>query len=310
MAQTSDTHALTRRAVLGGLGLGLIGSPNMASASAVPEIGVQLWTLDAELRADLDGTLALLRGLGVRAVETAGLLGLSAIQFRAALARADLACAACHCPQAALEGNLAKQVEDAVVIGAQFLVCSSPEPKTAPRQGADWSQGLADAMTLSDWERTAETLNRTGQACAPAGLRAAYHNHGFEFARYDGRQALDVLVQSTEAALVDFELDVGWTFAGGADPIQTMNRLGPRLRLLHLKNVQPGGPGRWRSRPVSDGGIDWRGVMGTATALGVPLAFVEQDPPFDQPPLDGLRASLTYLLPLGTSAARFEDIYR
>lgn len=310
MARLANIPALDRRAVLGGLGIGLIGSASAAAPLAAPEIGVQLWTLDSELRADLDGTLARLRGLGVRVVETAGLMGLSASQFRAALSRAEISCAACHSSQAMLERDLERQVEDAVVLGARHLVCSSPNPQTPARSGVDWAQGLAEAMTLSDWQRTAETLNRTGLACSSAGLRAAYHNHGFEFARYDGREGLDVLVQSTDAALIDFELDVGWTFAGGADPVETMTRLGPRLALLHLKNVQPAEAGRWRSGPVADGSIDWRSVMTAAAAQGVRVAFVEQDPPFDRPPLEGLRSSLTYLRASTGPDTRFHESQR
>lgn len=310
MARMSDIPALDRRAVLSGLGLGLLSGPVAALTFAAPEIGVQLWTLDAELRADLDGTLARLRGLGVRVVETAGLMGLTAHQFSAALRRADLTCAACHSAQGALEGDLEQQVEDAVVLGARYLVCSSPNPQTPAPLSVDWAQGLAEAMTLSDWRRTAETLNRTGLTCSTAGMRVAYHNHGFEFARYDGREGLDVLMQSTDAALVDFELDVGWSFAGGSDPVRTMTRLGARLALLHLKNVQPGEDGQWRSGPVTDGRIDWRDVLNTAAGLGVSVAFVEQDPPFDHPPMDGLRSSLTYLRALPTSDARFRESHR
>lgn len=56
-------------------------------------------------------------------------------------------------------------------------------------------------------------------------------------------------------------------------------------------------------------GVDWAQRL-TAAAAYICMVFVEQHPPFDQPPLHGLHASLAYLRPLGTSAARFGDTHR
>ncbi|WP_417231948.1 sugar phosphate isomerase/epimerase family protein [Brevundimonas sp.] len=301
MKQSGKTGGPNRRAVLTGFSATVIAGREQAMPPAFP-VGVQLWTLDAALRENLDGGLAALRSLGVTAVETAGLYGHSAESFAAALSRAGLTCLACHAPQSALRGDPQRQIDNAAALGARHLVCASPQPSHPVRAGADWAEGIAEAMSLADWKRTADLVNRVGLACAPSGLRAAYHNHAFEFTRYDGRRALDVIVGSTDAGLVDLELDVGWTFAAGADPVSVMRSFNDRIRLLHLKDLRPDGQGGWRSRPLGSGVIDWPPVLRAARELDIDAAFVEQDPPFDVSPLESLRASLAFLGPPAVAA--------
>lgn len=309
MAHLSDTPALNRGADPGGLRVGLITTPGMASALAAPEIGVQLWTLDPELCADLDGILPRVEGLGVRAFETAGLLGLTAGWFSDALVRADLTCAAWRSAQAVLDDDLAKRVEDAATLGARYLVCSSPKPQTPPPQGIDWAQSLSGAMTLSNLGRTADTLNRTGQSCASAGIRAAYHNHGLEFTQHVGRQGLDVLAQ----------------YSGRPGRLRARHRLDLRRRGRPDPDDAPSG---FPPTPVApeERSTRWAGTLAQWFCFGWrdrlarrcghhygarrPQGVRGAASPLDQPPLHGLRASLAYLRPLGTSASRFEEPQR
>src|SRR5207237_6016358 len=74
--------------------------------------------------------------------------------------------------------------------------------------------------TLDDVRRTAEGFNRAGAAVKAAGLRFAYHNHDFDFMPVEGRRPLDLLLESTDPALVSFELDLYWAVKAGADPLE------------------------------------------------------------------------------------------
>jgi len=62
------------------------------------------------------------------------------------------------------------------------------------------------------------------------GMRFAYHSHGFDFRRYDGRYGLDLILGQTDPALVALELDIGNTIAAGVDPMPYV-KPGGRLRL-------------------------------------------------------------------------------
>ena len=72
------------------------GAPFFAARGA--DIGVQLYTLEPDLAADLAGTLGRLAAIGCKTVETAGLLGRTASQLKAALDLAGLRCVSAHVP--------------------------------------------------------------------------------------------------------------------------------------------------------------------------------------------------------------------
>jgi hypothetical protein len=73
-----------------GISCSLWGAPLVA----VP--GIQLYTVDKELKADVERTLNKVRAIGYREVETAGFGGYSAKAFRTALGNAALTCSSTH----------------------------------------------------------------------------------------------------------------------------------------------------------------------------------------------------------------------
>jgi hypothetical protein len=84
-------QSITRRSILkSGVALtataaaGIINTLHAEPLVSAP--GIQLYTVDKELQADVEGTLKKVREIGYREVETAGLAGYSPQQFRAALA--------------------------------------------------------------------------------------------------------------------------------------------------------------------------------------------------------------------------------
>ena len=90
-------HFVTRRSVLK---RGLTITAAAAASAGVPHSlwgkplvtvpGIQLYTVDKELKADPEGTLKKIRAIGYQEVETAGFGGLSAKAFRSALDNAGL----------------------------------------------------------------------------------------------------------------------------------------------------------------------------------------------------------------------------
>ena len=86
---------MTRRSILkGGVALtatASLGITNTLRAEPLVSVpGIQLYTVDKELKADVEGTLKKVRKIGYREVETAGLGGYTPQQFRTALANAGL----------------------------------------------------------------------------------------------------------------------------------------------------------------------------------------------------------------------------
>jgi len=293
---------LDRRSLLAGAtALAAWPAPALSAPRYKWPLGVQLWSVDEELRRDFSGTLAALARLGFREVETAGLHGHSPRAFRAAAARSGLQLASAHYSMADLFSDTPRCIAEARALGVRWLVASSPRPD-APLAPGDWLTAMRQAMTAAAWRRNALKLNKIGRLARAAGLRFAYHNHPFEFDRYEGRSGFDLLLEGTAPALVSLELDVAWAVAGGADPVALLREHRGRIRLLHVKGLKarpaPGSYGTdFRTGVVGVGDVvDWRAVFAAATRAGVAHAFVEQEPPHLRPILQSLAACRDQLL--------------
>jgi sugar phosphate isomerase/epimerase len=96
-----------------------------------------------------------------------------------------------------------------------------------------------------------------------------------EFARFDGRFALDVLLDAAGAQAVRSELDVYWVTHASVDPGSFRRRLGSRCAIVHLKDMVKDGSrafaevGEWR--------LDFPAIFAAAQAAGVEYYVVEQD---------------------------------
>jgi hypothetical protein len=71
-------------------------SRRVFAESLAKATGIQLYTLGKELNEHLDGTLTAIAAMGCRSVESAGMAGKSAAEFRKALDTAGLKCPSSH----------------------------------------------------------------------------------------------------------------------------------------------------------------------------------------------------------------------
>jgi sugar phosphate isomerase/epimerase len=279
-------------------GLGAAAVRPAWTAGVVPEIktvlkapiGLQLYSLrDAFQKDGVAATLALVRSLGIREVESAGLYGLPATEVRAALDKADLVCRAAHVGLERLGGDAARAFAEAKGLGASWIVCPWI-PHQAP-------------FTRANALKAAETFNTVGRAAQGEGLKFAYHCHGYEFVAEGQGTLFDVLIEATDPSLVSFEIDVFWAKAGGTDPAQLIGRLKGRTPFLHVKDMKKGltlAPGSSRAPgetnvALGTGQIDWPAVFRAAEQAGAVAYFIEDESPT---PVPQIRDTLKYLAAL------------
>jgi sugar phosphate isomerase/epimerase len=93
------------------------------------------------------------------------------------------------------------------------------------------------------------------------------------------------------------EVDVYWVKFAGLDPVEFINKLGDRVRALHLKDMLEGQEKRFA--PVGTGIIDFKAGLAAAEKNGVRYGIVEQDRTYDKAALDSVRTSLENLKKLG-----------
>ncbi|MGD0830407.1 MAG: sugar phosphate isomerase/epimerase [Terracidiphilus sp.] len=248
-------------------------------------LGIQLYTVAADLAADLPGTLAALRKIGYKVVESAGFASLSAKDFRKALDDAGLRCPSSHLHFTATDP--APLFEDAHVIGAHYVVSSMLIAPPAGVSGNGHGAPLA-SLTLDDFKRTADLANQIGAKAKQAGLQYAYHNHNFEFRdQGNGQTGYDLLLKETDPELVKFELDCGWMVAAGFSPVNYFQNNPNRYRMIHVKDflltpkptTDLQGPDRPKGTELGKGHIDYKPIFAAASHAGVEYFFSEQEPP-------------------------------
>lgn len=85
--------------------------------------------------------------------------------------------------------------------------------------------------------RFAEYMNEAAKSCKKAGVDLFYHNHFQEFQQFDGKYAMDIVLENTDPDVVKLELDTFWAQRGGVDPVTYLKKLGKRCTLVHQKDL-------------------------------------------------------------------------
>ncbi len=216
-----------------------------------PPISVQLYSLREEAAADFPAVIERLGEVGFAGVEPAGLHGLSPAEFRRRVEGTGMAVSSAHGPLPL--GDEANRILDAQQeLGCAALVVAMLPPDR-----------FADADAL---KAAADDLNRAHENVRERGLELGYHNHWWEFEALDGgRTAHERLFELLDPQIFA-ELDIYWARVGGGDPARVIADLGPRARLLHVKD---GSADDFRApmTAVGDGTVDIKAALGAGDAV-------------------------------------------
>ena len=249
--------------------------------------GIQLYTVGKELAEDMPGTLSKIAGMGYQFVESAGMGGKSAAEFRKALDAAGLKCPSSHLFPTPGQST-AQCMDDATILGSEYVV-GSVQIKTEGLKSVDDYIKALSALTEDDYKRMVETLNSLGSQAKSAGLKFAYHNHNMEFHKWaDGKTTYEILMSGTDPSLVKIELDCGWADLGGESPLALFKKYAGRVKMLHIKDFAAVGHPLTElnikempeSTELGNGHMDYKPILAAAPAAGVEQIFVEQEPPF------------------------------
>jgi sugar phosphate isomerase/epimerase len=242
----------------------------------VSRIGLTLYTVREECASDFPGTLEAVAALGYEGVELHDLHGHTPERVRAWLEENRLAVAGWHVALGELEAGLEEVAARAETLGTSRLV-------------VPWIEAPA---TVDAAEQEADRLERLAAAAADLGVSLCFHNHAAEL-RYldDGRSFLDRLLQRT----IELELDLGWAWWAGVDPVELLEHTRGRVALVHVKD--------FRDRespsfcPVGDGRVGYERIVPVLEHEGIAWLLVEQDET-QGPALEAAGRSLFALTPM------------
>jgi len=312
--------SLNRRTLLGctgaAAGAGLFGRSTFANPNGLP-VGLQLYSVADDLVKDFEGTMRKIAEIGYREIEAAGEAGGGhGVKQIADLGKSlGLSLRSTHTSVPELQHAADRIFQEAHDNGLKYVVCAAPwakDPsKIKPLDPKDPLFKLAgkfapfvnilNNLTLDDWKWMVDLFNHLGEKAKAAGLTFAYHNHNFEFKKLDGVLPYDLLVENTDPKYVSFELDCGWMVSAGFDPVAYLEKHPQRYRLLHIKDLAKDQPaGGIRTTEIGSGTIDWKAIFHAAKEASVTGYYVEQEPPYERPPLESARISYDYLHALTT----------
>jgi sugar phosphate isomerase/epimerase len=288
---------------------------NFFAKRGIP-MGLQLYTVADTARTALETTLNRVASIGYETLELAGYHGHTPAQLRAAADHAGLKLTSIHVGadgrpgEPSLNGDVPKLAAELHGLGVTDVVMpmfSMPTRLGSPASGEGFLAYLGRVtaqITASDWQQTAAQLNKWGTAFGKEGLRFGYHNHNPEVAPLPGGMTgFDILLRETDAAVVKFEVDIGWVAAAGVDPVALLKKHRRRVTQLHVKDIRATTRTNYAlaqdPTEVGNGRINWPALLKAADHAGIKRYYVEQEPPFPGDRFDSIDRSLKYLKTLG-----------
>jgi sugar phosphate isomerase/epimerase len=262
-----------------------VGVHRLAAKPLNKPLGLELYSVRSLLPKDFDATLAKVRADGYTVVEAAGYYDHTAADFRKAMDTAGLRCVSTHHALNVLETQLDQWIEYGQKLGLEYMICSSSG-------GMHRDPAAKGGPTLDDWHWIADEFNRIGERVKAAGMIFGVHNHQPEFATIDGVLVYDELLKRTDPKLVIFEMDAGWVFASGHNPVEYLVKSPERFPLMHVKDMIRQPDGKELMTVLGKGSIDYGPIMRAAT--GLKYYFVEQEQ-FEMEPIEELRLNAEYM---------------
>ena len=284
----------------------------------IDQLGLQLFSVPLMLEQDLSGGLETLAAMGYRKIEIfgpypysassakerwntltprlgfsgSGYFGKEAKEFKAMMHSFELSCPSAHTDLDTLENHLEDMARASEILGFEYVVLPAiPEENRA---------------TMEDYKATAELFNKIGKRARELNIKFAYHNHGYGLVPKEGVIPLQYLIENTDPNWVFLEMDLFWTTAGRANPLDYLTKYPERYRLMHVKDMKElktfsgdgGDPGQWMELfpsmcSAGDGVIELDKIIPKAVESGVEHFIVEQDMVRD--PQTALQRSADYL---------------
>jgi sugar phosphate isomerase/epimerase len=253
--------------------------------------GIQLYSIQDDMKKDPQGTLKKLADIGYKYVEHANytdrkFYGYTPVEFKKLLDSLGLQMKSGHTVMNAKSWDESKNeftdlwkytVEDAAVVGQQYVI--SPWLDESYRKDID---GL---------KRFLAVFNKSGELCKKSGMKFGYHNHDFEFNTIvDGVRLYDIILKETDPALVIQQMDMGNMYGAGGRPLELLKQYPGRFASLHVKDEiksEKGSMGGYESTILGTGVIQVKDVLDLAVnSGGASHLIIEQESYQGKTPLE------------------------
>ena len=250
------------------------------------QLGVQLYTLRefTKTPADIAKTFARVKKMGYHAVQVSALGPIDPKELANILKNEGLLCVATHVSPERMEKETEAVIEEHKLWGCKYTAIGGFHQKQ---------------FVTQDWLDFATRYNAIAKKFAGSGITIGYHNHSHEMVKYDGKQALQILIEKLSPD-VWFEIDTYWITHGGGDPAAWIDKVTGRIPCVHLKDMAIKTDRTQYMAEVGVGNLNWPRIMQSCKAAGCEWYLVEQDVCY-RDPFDSLETSLRNLQEMGLS---------
>jgi sugar phosphate isomerase/epimerase len=262
-------------------------------------VGIQLYSIRLDMNKDPLGTLKLLSAMGYKNVEHANYVNrtfykYSPTDFKKVLDDNGLKMPSGHTVMGKQAWDASKNdfsdswkytVEDAATVGQLFVVSPSLD--------------MTMTKTMDDFKKLMEIFNKSGELCKKHGMKFGYHNHAFEFnTMIDGKRIYDIILSSTDPALVAQQLDIGNLFNGGVVAMDIIKQYPGRFELMHvkdeIKNTASNGE-LYESTILGEGIVHTKEVIDQGRKEGTKYFIIEQESYGGKTPIDCVKEDLAVM---------------
>ena len=211
--------------------------------------------------ADQIALLAQLPALGITTVEGYGGVYGDPTAYRAAMDANGISMPSGHMGLDDIEADIEATMDIVATLGITRVFAPYLEEKDRPDTGAGWAA-------------LGQRLNEASKKYAAHGITFGWHNHDFEFvALEDGSTPMDILLDAGPD--ISWEADLAWIVRGGRDPIEYIQRYGPRLSAIHVKDIAASGTNLdqdgWSD--LGAGTMDWAALLQACRAASDNLIY-------------------------------------
>lgn len=272
------------------------------------KVGLQLYSIREDMEKDMDSALAKVKEMGYDYVEFAGFFGKSASEVKAMLDKYGLKAISVHqgCDPYFEDGQ--KAIDYLKEIGVEY--CAIPWYDENKLKGTE------------AWDETVEKFTEYGKALKASGIQMMYHNHEFEFNKFEDKFLLDWIYETIPEDLLMPQIDTCWVHYAGYNPSEYIEKYSGRMKVLHLKDFVckkfgggavyalidgEGGEAKgatredngFEFRPVGSGIQDFRSILEAAEKAGIEYVIVEQDGHPERSAMEDAKISREYLKKMG-----------
>lgn len=245
----------------------------------------QLYTLREFTQNETDyyQTCVRVKNMGYSSVQLSGAGPMDPKTVKSISEDLDMPVTATHISHSMFVNELEKVIQNHQIMGCRYVGLGS-----MPREN------LENVKKLNEFIKTYSEIS---EKLKKEGLQFIYHNHNFEFFKFDNKTVIDILFDNTPSCFF-FELDTYWVQAGGADPEYWIRKTKDRCEYIHFKDMGISSDLKTAFAPIGKGNLDWHRIIEACRYSNVIYAAVEQDT-CEGSPFDALKTSYDYLLSMG-----------